>query len=147
MKKKLNVLLAVMVITSLLLAACAPKATPTRAPTKAPEATKAPEPTKPPAVEEGLIVVGSKDFSEQYILGYIAVLALQDAGYEVDDQVGLGGTAVNREALLAGETDLYWEYTRTPSPTPRSATTRSKPRMPATAWSGWPWPPSTTPTP
>jgi len=112
-KKKLNVLLAVVVITSLLLAACAPKATPTQAPTKVPEATKAPEATKPPAVEPGLIVVGSKEFTEQIILGQIAVLALQDAGFEVDDQTNLGGTAVNREALLAGEIDLYWEYTGT----------------------------------
>ncbi|OQY22210.1 MAG: hypothetical protein B6I34_06220, partial [Anaerolineaceae bacterium 4572_32.1] len=109
MKKIVNVLLAVLVVTSLLLAACAPKPTPTAAPA----ATEAPAATQPPAEEKGLIVVGSKDFSEQYILGYITVLALQDAGYEVDDQVGLGGTSVNREALLAGEIDLYWEYTGT----------------------------------
>jgi osmoprotectant transport system substrate-binding protein len=49
----------------------------------------------------------------QIILGQIAVIALQDAGFEVDDQTNLGGTAVNREALLAGETDMYWEYTGT----------------------------------
>jgi len=61
----------------------------------------------------GLVIVGSKDFSEQFILGYIAVIALENAGFEVDDQVGLGGTAVNREALLAGEIDMYWEYTGT----------------------------------
>jgi len=99
----------VLVVTSLLLAACAPKPVPTEAPV---DTEEAPEATEPPE-EGGLIVVGSKDFSEQYILGYITVLALQDAGYEVDDQVGLGGTAVNREALLAGEIDLYWEYTGT----------------------------------
>ncbi|RLC98740.1 MAG: glycine/betaine ABC transporter substrate-binding protein, partial [Chloroflexi bacterium] len=54
-----------------------------------------------------------KEFTEQIILGQLAVLALQDAGYEVDDQTNLGGTSVNREALLAGEIDLYWEYTGT----------------------------------
>ena len=95
MKKQISLLFAVLVVISLLLGAC------TSAPVEAPEE------------EKGLIVVGSKDFSEQFILGYIAVLALEDAGYEVDDQVGLGGTAVNREALLAGEIDLYWEYTGT----------------------------------
>jgi osmoprotectant transport system substrate-binding protein len=107
-KKKLNLLLAAVVIASLLLTACGAPA-----PTEAPAATKAPAATEPPAEEKGLIVVGSKDFTEQFILGYIAVLALEDAGYEVDDQVNLGGTAVNREALLAGEIDLYWEYTGT----------------------------------
>ena len=75
------------------------------------EATEAPAPEEPE--EKGLIVVGSKEFTEQIILGQIAVLALQDAGYEVDDQTNLGGTSINREALAAGEIDLYWEYTGT----------------------------------
>jgi len=106
-KKRITVLLAVAAITSLLLTAC-PKPT-----TPPPAATKAPEATQPPAEEKELIVVGSKEFTEQIILGQLAVLALQDAGYEVDDQTNLGGTSVNREALLAGEIDLYWEYTGT----------------------------------
>ena len=58
MKKLVNVLLPLLVTASLLLAACAP----TPAPTEAPAAA-----TQPPAEEKGLIVVGSKDFSEQYI--------------------------------------------------------------------------------
>ncbi|MCD4803966.1 MAG: hypothetical protein K8R16_13595, partial [Anaerolineales bacterium] len=95
MKKQISLIFAVLVVISLLLGACAPA------------------PVEVPEEEKGLVVVGSKDFSEQFILGYIAVLALEDAGYEVDDQVGLGGTAVNREALLAGEIDMYWEYTGT----------------------------------
>ena len=107
MKKRITVLLAVAAITCLLLTAC-PKPT-----TPPPAATKAPEATQPPAEEKELIVVGSKEFTEQIILGQLAVLALQDAGYEVDDQTNLGGTSVNREALLAGEIDLYWEYTGT----------------------------------
>jgi osmoprotectant transport system substrate-binding protein len=107
-KKKLNLLLAAVVIASLLLTACGAP-TPTEAPA---DTEEAPAATQPPE-GGGLIVVGSKDFTEQFILGYITVLALEDAGYEVDDQVNLGGTAVNREALLAGEIDLYWEYTGT----------------------------------
>jgi osmoprotectant transport system substrate-binding protein len=63
--------------------------------------------------EEKSAIVGSKDFTEQLILGQITVIALEDAGYDVDDQVGLGGTSINREALVAGEIDLYWEYTGT----------------------------------
>ncbi|MBU0511359.1 MAG: hypothetical protein KJ638_06620, partial [Chloroflexi bacterium] len=114
MKKQLSLLFAVFVIVSLLLGACKPAPAATPAEVEAPaEAEEAPEAEKVVEEEKGLIIVGSKDFSEQFILGYIAVLALQDAGYEVDDQVGLGGTAVNREALLAGEIDMYWEYTGT----------------------------------
>jgi osmoprotectant transport system substrate-binding protein len=59
------------------------------------------------------VTVGSKDFTEQYILGSMTVQLLEANGYEVEDQSGLGGTTVNREALEAGEIDVYWEYTGT----------------------------------
>jgi len=57
--------------------------------------------------------VGSKDFTEQQILGYITLLALEDAGATVEDQVGLAGTSATREALESGDIDMYWEYTGT----------------------------------
>jgi len=59
------------------------------------------------------IAVGSKEFTEQLILGKIAVLALRAAGAEVEDRTGLVGTPVVRGALLSGEIDMYWEYTGT----------------------------------
>ena len=59
------------------------------------------------------LIVGSKNFTEQLILGQIMVLLLEDAGYGVVDQTGTGGTDVVREALEAGEIDLYPEYTGT----------------------------------
>jgi osmoprotectant transport system substrate-binding protein len=54
--------------------------------------------------------VGSKDFTEQLILGQIALLALEAAGADTTDETDLGGTVANREALLAGEIDMYWDY-------------------------------------
>ena len=57
--------------------------------------------------------VGSKKFTEQLILGQIAKIALQATGAKVNDQTDLGGTAVNRQALLSGKIDMYWEYTGT----------------------------------
>ncbi len=56
------------------------------------------------------VTVGSKEFTEQLILGYITKYALEDAGAEVGDQVGLVGSTTVREALTSGEIDLYWEY-------------------------------------
>ncbi len=58
-------------------------------------------------------IVGSKDFTEQQILGYITLLALEDAGATVEDQVGLAGTSATRQALENGDIDMYWEYTGT----------------------------------
>jgi len=57
--------------------------------------------------------VGSKQFTEQLVLGNIAKAALQATGASVKDQIGLGGTAANRAALTSGNIDMYWEYTGT----------------------------------
>jgi osmoprotectant transport system substrate-binding protein len=56
------------------------------------------------------LTVGSKEFTEQLVLGNITKLALEDAGAEVQDQLGLVGSTAVREALTSGEIDLYWEY-------------------------------------
>ncbi|MGM0652671.1 MAG: glycine betaine ABC transporter substrate-binding protein [Bacillota bacterium] len=59
------------------------------------------------------VVVGSKEFTEQLVLGQIAILALEHHGIPTEDETGLGGTTVVREAQEAGDVDLYWEYTGT----------------------------------
>jgi osmoprotectant transport system substrate-binding protein len=59
------------------------------------------------------VTVGSKEFTEQLILGQITVQALEAAGATVDDQTGLAGSVAARKALESGEIDMYWEYTGT----------------------------------
>ena len=59
------------------------------------------------------ITVGSKEYTEQLILGQIAIQALEAAGATVIDRTGLAGTDAAREALESGEIDAYWEYTGT----------------------------------
>lgn len=56
------------------------------------------------------LVVGSKEPAAQRVLGWIAVEALRSTGADVTDEINLGGTGANREAMLAGLIDLYWEY-------------------------------------
>ncbi|MGM0573826.1 MAG: glycine betaine ABC transporter substrate-binding protein [Bacteroidota bacterium] len=62
--------------------------------------------------DEG-VVVGSKEFTEQLILGQIAILALEHHDIPTVDETGLGGTVVVREAQERGDVDLFWEYTGT----------------------------------
>jgi osmoprotectant transport system substrate-binding protein len=62
---------------------------------------------------ESTITVGSKDFDEQLVLGYLTVELLSDAGATVNDEVNLGGTDAARQALLGGDIDVYWEYNGT----------------------------------
>jgi len=57
------------------------------------------------------VVVGSKLDPEAQILGQMIVLTLKNAGLEVTDKTNLGDTGVNRKAILAGEIDVYPEYT------------------------------------
>ncbi|MGI8985330.1 MAG: glycine betaine ABC transporter substrate-binding protein [Nocardioidaceae bacterium] len=59
------------------------------------------------------LTVGSKEFTEQLLLGQITILALEDAGAEVEDQTGLTGTTNVRQSLESEEIDMYWEYTGT----------------------------------
>ncbi|MEU6736445.1 glycine betaine ABC transporter substrate-binding protein [Streptomyces physcomitrii] len=57
--------------------------------------------------------VGSKEFTEQKILGKITLYALRAAGARTADQTGLNGSAIVRAALESGDVDLYWEYAGT----------------------------------
>ncbi|NYI76867.1 glycine betaine ABC transporter substrate-binding protein [Nocardioides panzhihuensis] len=57
--------------------------------------------------------VGSKNFTEQILLGKMAVILLKSAGAEVKDLTNIPGSAAAREAQLAGQVELSWEYTGT----------------------------------
>jgi glycine betaine/choline ABC-type transport system substrate-binding protein len=57
--------------------------------------------------------VGSKNFTEQYILGEIYTQALRAAGYKVKKDLDLGPELVAYKALREGEVDAYPEYTGT----------------------------------
>jgi len=59
------------------------------------------------------VVIGSKKFTESYVLGEIAKRCLIDAGISVEHRQGMGGTIILWEALRSGQIDLYPEYTGT----------------------------------
>jgi len=63
------------------------------------------------AQAEGPVVVSSKIDTEGSVLGQLILQRLEAGGIEVRDRLQLGGTSIVREALLAGEIDLYPEYT------------------------------------
>ncbi len=59
------------------------------------------------------MVIGSKIDTEGAILGYIQLLALENAGLTVEDRIETGPTLIVRRALMYGEIDGYIEYTGT----------------------------------
>lgn len=86
MKKTSKLLLAATVVATLGLTGCA-------------EATSEP------------IVIGSQAYYSNEIVAEAYALVLEDAGYTVDRQFSLGQRDVYVPALLAGEVDLFPEYT------------------------------------
>lgn len=66
-----------------------------------------------PAPVNPTIRIGSKNFTEQFIVGEMYALVLEEAGFTVERKLNLGGTPVAQAALVAGEIDVYPEYTGT----------------------------------
>ena len=63
--------------------------------------------------EKPLIVVGSKGFTEQLVLGNMVALLMENGGFKVDRKIGLGGTVICHEAIVRGDINVYVEYTGT----------------------------------
>ena len=65
------------------------------------------------AADPAPVVVGSKRFTESYILGEIVKQTLLAAGRPATHKQGLGNTGILEQALGSGAVDLYPEYTGT----------------------------------
>jgi len=93
-RKRLQVFVFTVLTAALLLAACAPSAA-------------------DQGESTGRVVVGSKDFTEQFIVAEMYAQILENAGFTVERKLNLGGTPIAHQALVNGEIDLYPEYTST----------------------------------
>ncbi len=67
----------------------------------------------PALAQAPLIRIGSKNFTEQLVLGELWAQALEAAGARVERRLNLGGTLIAQQALLNDQIDLYPEYTGT----------------------------------
>lgn len=85
------------------------------------------------------LAVGSKNFTEQVVLGEIVAQHLENRlGHSVARRLNLGGTLLSYQALLNGQISLYPEYTgtieaeilkETPAPDPAQVLERSRLEM------------------
>lgn len=66
-----------------------------------------------PANGDASVTIGSKNFTEQYILGNVYAQALEAAGFDVDTELDLGSEQIAHKAVLDGQIDGYPEYTGT----------------------------------
>lgn len=110
--------MSALTVTGLLLSACGgdPTATAVPQPTTAESAT-----TMTPQVGSGAadrkVVVSSKNFTEEFLLGEMYALALENAGVPVERKLNLGSSDIAQAAMVKGGAsdgiDLYPEYTST----------------------------------
>jgi glycine betaine/choline ABC-type transport system substrate-binding protein len=66
-----------------------------------------------PANKGKTVTIGSKNFTEEFILGQIYAQALKAAGYTVKTQLNLGSEQIAFRAVKSGQVDAYPEYTGT----------------------------------
>ncbi|MBL7225897.1 MAG: ABC transporter permease subunit [Desulfobacteraceae bacterium] len=66
------------------------------------------------APRTGTVIIGTKNFTEQLILGELMAQIIEgQTGLTVERRFNLGGTMICHGALVNGEIDLYAEYTGT----------------------------------
>ena len=70
-------------------------------------------PVKDVDLEGASLSVGSKNFTDQLVLGKIAVILMKSAGADVTDLTNIPGSASARYAQVDGQVDMEWEYTGT----------------------------------
>lgn len=67
----------------------------------------------PAAAFAQTLKIGSKNFTEQFVVAELYAAALEAAGFKVDRKINLGTTLVAHEAVRTGAIDIYPEYTGT----------------------------------
>ncbi len=102
-KQKWGHLITILAMITILLSACAPSAGNSAGIT----------PTSSSKAATGTIAIGSKDFTEEFIVAEMYAQVLENAGFKVNRKLNLGGTPIAQAAILKGDIDLYPEYTST----------------------------------
>ena len=88
----------------------------------------------PANASKGTITVGSKNFTEQFILGEIYAQTLEALGYTVKKRLNLGSEQIAFKALKSGQIDAYPEYTGTALTSFFDIETADVPKDPAAAF-------------
>lgn len=99
-------------VLALSLAACGGSPAASAAPSAEPSAPAQSQAVESAAPAGGPVRIATKPMTEQYILGEMLGLLVEDAGYEAQITKGIGGGTSNiQPAMEKGEFDLYPEYT------------------------------------
>jgi len=73
--------------------------------------TSSPSASSKPGAGKPAVVIGDKNFEEEFVLGDLYAQALQAKGYKVTMKPNIGSTEITWKALTSGQIDMYPEYT------------------------------------
>ena len=113
--KRTHSLIALLVILAfgVVFAACGDDEEPASSGSGSSQEASGNEIQKVDGAEAKTVKVGSKNFTEQFVLGEIYSQALEAAGFKVERQLNLGSELIAYAALKSGKVDAYPEYTGT----------------------------------
>jgi len=74
-------------------------------------ASTTPAASSKPGEGKPTLTLGTKDFTEEFILGQLYKQALENAGYKINYKENIGSTEVVDKALTSGKIQAYPEYT------------------------------------
>jgi osmoprotectant transport system substrate-binding protein len=98
-------------LTALVVAACGSSNSSSTSSSAGTSASSTPASSSQPGKGKPALTLGTKDFTEEFILGQLYKQALQHAGYTVKYKENIGATEVVDKALTSGKIDAYPEYT------------------------------------
>jgi osmoprotectant transport system substrate-binding protein len=67
--------------------------------------------TAPPANAKPVVTLGTKNFTEQYVLGHLYKQALEAKGFRIELKEDIGASEIVDRVLTSGGIDMYPEYT------------------------------------
>ncbi|HEY2603657.1 MAG TPA: glycine betaine ABC transporter substrate-binding protein [Thermoleophilaceae bacterium] len=99
-------------VAALFVAACGSSSSTSSSSTPASSgASSTPASNAQPGKGKPTLTLGTKDFTEEFILGQLYKQALEHAGYKINYKENIGATEVIDKALTSGKIDAYPEYT------------------------------------
>jgi osmoprotectant transport system substrate-binding protein len=94
-------------LVAIMLAGCDSSSPPVSAATPPPTTTQT---TTPPGQGKPAVVIGDKNYTEQFVLGELYYQALQAQGFNVQIDQNIGPLQVTLQALAKGQLGMYPEY-------------------------------------
>ena len=94
-----------------------------------PKRSATPTPTASPD-PRGTVVLATKNFTEQYILGHVYAQALEARGFDIELKENVGSSEIVDQALKIGVVDMYLEYMGVIAGELAGGSSRDRPRTP-----------------